>query len=177
MRDLLEELLELTQDQEEDQAARELLEQARTGAAGLEKPGEPEFAGQEDSRRTQNEAGARSQAARDPAGQAQAVRRRTAEREAKTAGREMVLEPENRSAALPVQEGEGESAEALRAQVVQAQRQVRYPRAPASSAVQDQGGAVWLRERPAQAAGVQVRQVDRAFERDARRYDSRFTLF
>lgn len=178
MRDHLEELLELAQLQEEEQASRELLEQAlvlavppagrgEAGRAGWEENGQPDQDGAEVLKQE-------VRSGDDPVRAAQKERDGT---DPGVQGRGIAPGQEGRPADILAQEEQAEGAGVLRTLVVQAGQQVRYRGSAGSSADQGQAAAVWLKSGPAERAAVQVRRVDRAFERDARRYDSGFTLF
>ena len=72
---------------------------------------------------------------------------------------------------------EGQRAGTLKDQLDQAQRAASYRALSMAGNVAEDGGGSLFTESTAAAPAVEARQVDRVFERDARRYDCGFTLF
>lgn len=76
------------------------------------------------------------------------------------------------------EDSETEQARVLAEQLGSADRAADYVRRESPSAPQREADTGWVRlEETAAARAEDVRRVDRAFERDARRYDCGFTLF
>lgn len=72
---------------------------------------------------------------------------------------------------------EGQRAGALKDQLDQAQRANAYRTVPEGKGTGKREADSFFAEQDAAAPAAQARQVDRVFERDARRYDCGFTLF
>ncbi len=72
---------------------------------------------------------------------------------------------------------EGQRAGALKDQLDQAQRANAYRAVPEGKGTEEREADSFFAQPVAAAPAVAARQVDRVFERDARRYDCGFTLF
>lgn len=93
------------------------------------------------------------------------------------------IRQENGTDAPPTGEAEAggmrgaECSGQLKEQLDQARRTAGYRTVPGAASAEKRESRVFSPDNTVLAAGIQARQVDRAFERDARRYDCGFTLF
>ncbi len=85
--------------------------------------------------------------------------------------------PAPRAGAVLDQAGEAGQPGVLLGRVTWAEQAALYRRAPLSPPVQSEEGRTLPVERSVTTAQLGARQIDRVFERDARRYDGEFTLY